>query len=161
LAFRFRTSAAATATLLLVSPVGALARQHADPSLHGRAISRVEPHLRILAVHARGDEDGDVARGGVRFVHQSPEGVNRFVGAVSCLRRSQPGTVEISGSVVQGRTTTGDVLAGRDFAFTVHMAEEPQQFSLPRFGDGGTLAPCSGGRPEMVPVTAGGFRSEP
>lgn len=45
----------------------------------------------------------------------------------------------------------------RDVVFTLHTASDPQRFSLPRFGDPGTLPPCSGGRPETVPVAAGRF----
>jgi hypothetical protein len=49
-------------------------------------------------------------------------------------------------------------LAGKDFAFTIDVAGNPQRFSVPRLGDAGTLSACSAGG-ETVPVTRGGFRS--
>lgn len=120
--------------------------------LAGAAASRVDPHVRALIVHARAGDGDEGATGTVTFVHQSPDGVNRFVASVSCLSISDTttDTVELSGSVTRGQNTAGNNLAGRDVAFTVHTASDPSQFSLPRFGHLGTLRPCSGGRPETA-----------
>lgn len=51
----------------------------------------------------------------------------------------------------------GGELAGKDFAFTIAAAGEPQKFSTPTIGDKGTLAACSGGG-DTVEVTRGGFK---
>ncbi|HEV3364540.1 MAG TPA: hypothetical protein VG795_10465 [Acidimicrobiia bacterium] len=56
----------------------------------------------------------------------------------------------------RGRRGGGE-LAGKDFAFTIAAAGEPQKFSTPTIGDKGTLAACSGGG-DTVEVTRGGFR---
>ena len=56
----------------------------------------------------------------------------------------------------RGRRGGGE-LAGKDFAFTIAAASEPQKFSKPTIGDKGTLAACSGGG-DTVEVTRGGFR---
>jgi hypothetical protein len=52
----------------------------------------------------------------------------------------------------------GGELAGKDFAFTIDVAGNPQHFSQPKIGDKGTLAACSGGG-APVAVTRGGFRT--
>ena len=56
----------------------------------------------------------------------------------------------------RGRRGGGE-LAGKDFAFTIASASEPQKFSTPTIGDKGTLAACSGGG-DTVEVTRGGFK---
>jgi hypothetical protein len=56
----------------------------------------------------------------------------------------------------RGRRGGGE-LAGKDFAFTIATAAEPQKFSKPTIGDKGTLAACSSGG-ETVEVTRGGFK---
>jgi hypothetical protein len=56
----------------------------------------------------------------------------------------------------RGRRGGGE-LAGKDFAFTIASAGEPQKFSKPTIGDKGTLAACSSGG-ESVEVTRGGFK---
>ena len=56
----------------------------------------------------------------------------------------------------RGRRGGGE-LAGKDFAFTITPAGEPQKFSKPTIGDKGTLAACSSGG-ESVEVTRGGFK---
>ena len=56
----------------------------------------------------------------------------------------------------RGRRGGGE-LAGKDFAFTIATAGEPQKFSKPTIGDKGTLAACSSGA-ETVEVTRGGFK---
>ena len=56
----------------------------------------------------------------------------------------------------RGRKGGGE-LAGKDFAFTIASAGEPQKFSTPTIGDKGTLAACSGGG-DTVDVTRGGFK---
>lgn len=56
----------------------------------------------------------------------------------------------------RGRRGGGE-LAGKDFAFTIAAASEPQKFSKPAIGDAGTLAACSSGG-ETVEVTRGGFK---
>ncbi|MGH8993384.1 MAG: hypothetical protein ACRDYV_19530 [Acidimicrobiia bacterium] len=47
--------------------------------------------------------------------------------------------------------------ASRDFAFTILTQSDPQQFSLPKLGEAGTLTPCGGGDATTVAVTRGGF----
>lgn len=63
---------------------------------------------------------------------------------------------ERGGKGERGRWGGGE-LAGKDFAFTIASAAEPQRFSKPTIGDKGTLAACSGGG-ETVEVTRGGFK---
>jgi hypothetical protein len=48
---------------------------------------------------------------------------------------------------------------GKDFAFTILTKSDPQQFSLPKMGDAGTLTPCGGGDATTVAVTRGGFHA--
>jgi hypothetical protein len=49
--------------------------------------------------------------------------------------------------------------ASKDFAFTILTKSDPQQFSLPKLGDPGTLTPCGGGDATTVAVTRGGFQT--
>ena len=49
--------------------------------------------------------------------------------------------------------------ASKDFAFTILTKSDPQQFSLPKLGDAGTLTPCGGGDATTVAVTRGGFHT--
>jgi hypothetical protein len=63
---------------------------------------------------------------------------------------------ERGGKGERGKRSGGE-LAGKDFAFTIASAGEPQKFSKPTIGDKGTLAACSGGG-DTVEVTRGGFR---
>ncbi|HKY77397.1 MAG TPA: hypothetical protein VJS45_14715 [Acidimicrobiia bacterium] len=63
---------------------------------------------------------------------------------------------ERDGKGERGRRGGGE-LSGKDFAFTIASAAEPQKFSKPTIGDKGTLAACSSGG-ESVEVTRGGFK---
>lgn len=53
----------------------------------------------------------------------------------------------------------GEQAAARDFAFTILTKSDPQQFSLPKLGEAGTLTPCGGGDATTVAVTRGGFHA--
>lgn len=150
----------------MVAAVGAAAALVVVPSpaaagtgpvvIAGTAVSELPADTRVLAVHAAGG--GGVARGGLQFRHDSPQGLSWFTAAVDCLVLGPQGVVELSGRVVRGRTAAGVDLGGRDWAFTVSTGSSPQSFSLPRFAPGGTMAPCSGGRPDTVAVSRGELR---
>ncbi len=140
------------AALSLVFALPAVASAQARISGHG--ISKVERDTRKLTVTAQ--SAGASANGTVAFIHNSPAGLTRFRGTVSCLNVSA-GTVQVSGTIDKGETATGALLDGKAFAFTIATGTSPQRFSLPNFGDAGSIAPCSGGRSETVPVTEDGF----
>jgi hypothetical protein len=65
------------------------------------------------------------------------------------------------GSTDGSKDGTGDesAKASKDFAFTILTKSDPQQFSLPKLGDKGTLTPCGGGDATTVAVTRGGFQT--
>lgn len=144
-----------TAVVLAASAAPAFAASSAGaaPELSGTGISRVGDDTRRLTVKA---ESTATSQGKLTFAHRAPAGISRFRGTITCLRSAPDGTVDISGTVANGQTASGVVLDGRDFAFTLETEPSDQSFSLPRFGAG--LADCSGGRPELVPVTEGRLR---
>jgi hypothetical protein len=154
---RLRSALFAAAVAMAVPIPGAAAGS--GPWVRGAAVSQVDPHTRLLAIDAN-SLGATRVDGQVTFQHRSPDGLSWFAGSVTCSRRSPDGVVLISGSIRQGRTAAGVDLRGKDFGLTVDTAGDPQRFSLPRFADAGALAPCSGGRPETVPVTFGGFSTE-
>lgn len=144
---------AATAISASVIP-GVAAAQSARIS--GAAISKVGHDTRKLTISAQ-SAGSSTGSGTIQFIHNSPTGLTRFRGTVSCLR-SSGGTVQVSGTIDKGETATGALLDGKSFAFTIGTGSSPQTFSLPNFGDAGTIAACSGGRGEIVAVTEDGFR---
>lgn len=124
--------------------------------ISGAAISKVGHDTRKLTISAQ-SAGSSTGSGTIQFIHNSPTGLTRFRGTVSCLR-SSGGTVQVSGTIDKGETATGALLDGKSFAFTIGTGSSPQTFSLPNFGDAGTIAACSGGRGEIVAVTEDGFR---
>ncbi|HVF38517.1 MAG TPA: hypothetical protein VM939_01370 [Gemmatimonadaceae bacterium] len=138
----------------LVAVLAATAAAQAG-SISGAAISKVGKDTRKLTVTAQAA--GSAANGSVQFIHNSPAGMSRFRGTVSCLNVSGE-TVQVSGVVEKGETATGTLLDGKAYAITIKAGSAPQSFSLPSFGEQGAVGACSGGRAETVPVTEEGFR---
>lgn len=148
------SSLIAAAALVLVAAPHVVFAQSAKIS--GAAISKVDHDTRKLTISAQAS-GGTGATGTIQFIHNSPAGLTRFRGTVSCMK-SSGGTVNVTGMIDKGETATGALLDGKAFAFTVSTASTPQTFSLPNFGDAGAIAACSGGRSETVPVTEDGFK---
>jgi hypothetical protein len=147
---RFSSLAAAVA-VALIFPLALSAQVKVD----GSGISKVGHDTRKLTVDAKAAAGG-APSGTVRFIHNSPAGLTRFRGTVSCVSVSG-GTAQVSGIIDKGETATGALLDGKAFAFTINTSAKPQTFSLPNYADAGGIAPCGGGRPETVPVTEDGF----
>jgi len=141
---------------LLALPGVAAGDGGSELRIHGAGVSLLTDDTRRLTVEATGDEQAAEAGGAVQFTHLGPAGVSRFRGAIDCVRIGEDGTVQLSGRVLDGLTAAGVVLDGRDYAFTVRTAGD-QAFSLPRFGEPGSIEPCSGGRPETVSVDHGRY----
>jgi hypothetical protein len=148
---RLSSLAVIAAAILFASPAIASAQARVD----GSGISKVAHDTRKLTVDAKAAAGG-AGSGTVQFIHNSPAGLTRFRGTVSCLSISG-GIAQVSGSIDKGETATGALLDGKAFAFTINMSAKPQTFSLPNYADAGGIAPCAGGRPETVPVTEDGF----
>ncbi|MEO5580062.1 MAG: hypothetical protein ABIR58_05340 [Gemmatimonadaceae bacterium] len=127
--------------------------------ISGAGISKVGKDTRKLTANARATSGASSATGDVQFIHNSPAGLSRFRGTVSCLSTSG-GVVQISGTVDKGETATGTLLDGKAFAFTIQAGASPQSFSLPNFGDAAAIGACSGAGGETVPVTEMGFRTQ-
>ncbi len=149
------------AVLLLASVILAAGSQVPQPlyaqggtRVSGAAISKVARDTRKLTISAQANPGSTAASGTIQFIHNSPAGLSRFRGSVTCLNLSG-GTVQISGVIERGETATGGLLDGKSFAFTVNVGSGSQSFSLPNVGDG--IGACSGGRAESVPVTEDGF----
>ena len=124
--------------------------------ISGAGISKVGRDTRKLTISAQ-STGGSTGTGTIQFIHNSPAGLTRFRGTVSCVRVSG-GTVQVTGTIDKGETATGGLLDGKAFAFTIGTSSNPQTFSLPNYGDAGAISPCSGGRGETVPVTEDGFK---
>lgn len=124
--------------------------------ISGAAISKVARDTRKLTILAQ-SSGGTTASGTIQFIHNSPAGLTRFRGQVTCVS-SSGGTVQVTGTIDKGETATGALLDGKAFGFTISTSSSPQTFSLPNFADAGAIAPCSGGRGESVPVTEDGFK---
>ena len=120
----------------------------------GHAISKVARDTRKLTISA---SVGTSASGTIQFIHNSPAGLTRFRGQVTCVSVNG-GTVQVTGTIDKGETATGALLDGKAFAFTIGTSASPQTFSLPNYGDVGAIAACSGGRGESVPVTEDGIK---
>ncbi|MEO5588204.1 MAG: hypothetical protein ABIS03_01360 [Gemmatimonadaceae bacterium] len=125
--------------------------------ISGAGISKVGRDTRKLTVTAQTPAGSSTASGTVQFIHNSPAGLSRFRGSVTCLSVNG-GTAQISGVIEKGETATGALLDGKSYAFTINSAGSPQSFSLPTVGEAGAVGACSGGRGETVPVTEEGFK---
>ena len=132
-----------------------LAYAQGGARITGAAISKVGRDTRKLTVSAEASAGSSAASGSMQFIHNSPAGLSRFRGTITCLSVSG-GTVQISGLIEKGETATGGLLDGKGYAFTITTAGSQQSFSLPTVGDGVTA--CGGGRAESVPVTEDGFK---
>jgi hypothetical protein len=121
----------------------------------GAAISKVGRDTRKLTASAQAPAGSNAATGTMQFIHNSPAGMSRFRGSITCMSVSG-GTVQISGTIEKGETATGSLLDGKSYAFTINAGSSPQSFSLPNVGDG--IGACSGGRSESVAVTEDGFK---
>ena len=121
--------------------------------INGAAISKVGRDTRKLTVSAQAAAGSTTATGTVQFIHNSPAGLSRFRGTITCLSVSG-GVAQISGSIEKGETATGALLDGKAYAFTI----TSQSFSLPTVGESGAVGPCSGGAAQTVPVTEEGIK---
>lgn len=156
-----RTRLAAAFGVALLVGLVAIPSQASSQSaqITGAGLSKVGKDTRKLTANARATAGPSSATGDVQFIHNSPAGLSRFRGTVSCLSTSG-GVVQISGTVDKGQTAAGASLDGKAFALTVQAATSPQSFSLPSFGDSGSLAACGGSQGATVPVTEMGFRTQ-
>jgi hypothetical protein len=125
--------------------------------ISGAAISKVGKDTRKLTVSAQAGTGSTSATGTVQFIHNSPAGLSRFRGTITCLSVSG-GVAQISGSIEKGETAQGALLDGKAYAFTISTNGSPQSFSLPTVGESSAVGPCSGGSSQAVPVTEDGFR---
>ncbi len=123
--------------------------------ISGAGISKVARDTRKLTVSAQAPAGSSSATGTVQFIHNSPAGLSRFRGTITCLSVSN-GVVQISGAIEKGETATGALLDGKGYAITINASGSPQSFSLPTVGE--SVGPCSGGSGQTVPVTEDGFR---
>ncbi|HEY0242244.1 MAG TPA: hypothetical protein VGC52_06230 [Gemmatimonadaceae bacterium] len=121
----------------------------------GAGISKVGRDTRKLTVSAEAPAGSSTATGTVQFIHNSPGGLSRFRGTITCLSVNA-GVAQISGAIEKGETATGALLDGKSYAFTISTSGTPQAFSLPTVGE--SVGPCSGGSSQSVPVTEDGFR---
>ncbi len=120
--------------------------------LFGTGISREPNDTRRLTIKAE-PTDGGAADGRVTFQHDSPNGVSRFKGTVTCLQITD-GVAKITGTVTRGETATGTVLTGMPYAFTITLGDT-QSFSLPSFDP--TIDPCGGSPKRPAVVTQGHY----
>ena len=125
--------------------------------ISGAAISKVGRDTRKLTVTAQAPAGSTSATGTVQFIHNSPAGLSRFRGTITCLSVNG-GVAQISGSIEKGETAQGALLDGKSYAFTIAVNGSPQSFSLPTVGEASAVGPCSGGSSQTVPVTEDGIR---
>jgi hypothetical protein len=123
--------------------------------IDGAGISKVGRDTRKLTVSAQAPAGSSGASGTIQFIHNSPAGLSRFRGTITCLSVSG-GVAQISGAIEKGETATGALLDGKTYAFTISTSGSPQTFSLPTVGE--SVGPCSGGSSQTVPVTEDGFK---
>lgn len=142
---------AAAAFAVAAGPQVALAQ---SARISGAAISKVARDTRKVTISA---SVGTSSNGTLQFIHNSPAGLSRFRGQVTCVSVSG-GIVQVTGTIDKGETATGALLDGKAFGMTLGTSSSPQTFSAPSFGDVGAIAACSGGRGESVPVTEDGFK---
>ena len=125
--------------------------------INGAAISKVGHDTRKLTVTAQASAGSSNATGTIQFIHNSPAGLSRFRGTITCLSVNG-GVAQISGMIEKGETATGALLDGKAYAFTVNTSASPQTFSLPTVGESGAVGPCSGGSSQTVAVTEDGIK---
>jgi hypothetical protein len=125
--------------------------------ISGAGISKVARDTRKLTVSGQAGAGSSNATGSVQFIHNSPAGLSRFRGTITCLSVNG-GTAQLSGTIEKGETATGALLDGKAYAFTINSSGSPQNFSLPTIGEAGAVGPCSGGSAQTVPVTEDGFK---
>jgi hypothetical protein len=159
---RMTPRASHVAVLLLASVILTAGSRQPQPlygqggaRISGSGISKVGRDTRKLTLSAQAGPGSSSATGTMQFIHNSPAGLSRFRGSVTCLSVTGP-TVQVSGVIEKGETATGGLLDGKGYAFTINAAGSAQSFSLPNVGDG--IGPCAGGRTETVPVTEDGFK---
>src|SRR5215213_3486774 len=97
--------------------------------INGAGISKVGRDTRKLTVTAQAPAGSSGANGTIQFIHNSPAGLSRFRGTISCLSING-GVAQISGSIEKGETATGALLDGKAYAFTINTSSSPQTFSL-------------------------------
>jgi surface antigen len=154
-----------TAAGLILSALVLAAGSHRPQALYaqggarisGAAISKVARDTRKLTVTAQAPTGSSSATGTIAFIHNSPAGLSRFRGNVSCLSVNG-GVVQVSGTIEKGETATGALLDGKAYAITINASGSPQTFSLPTVGDAGAVGACSGGSSQTVAVTEDGFK---
>lgn len=125
--------------------------------ISGAGISKVGRDTRKLTVTGQAQPGSSAATGTVQFIHNSPAGLSRFRGTITCVSVNG-GTAQVSGVIEKGETATGALLDGKSYAFTISAAASAQTFSLPTVGEASAVGPCSGGSSQTVPVTEEGFR---
>lgn len=159
---RMSPRASHVAGMFLVALILAAASKRPEPlyaqggaRITGSGISKVGRDTRKLTANAQTSPGSSNATGTMQFIHNSPTGLSRFRGTISCLSVNGE-TVQISGTIEKGETATGGLLDGKAYAFTIKAGGSGQSFSLPNVGDG--ISACSGGRGESVPVTEDGFK---
>ena len=158
---RFRSSYIVGLTLTgLVLAAGSNPARHlfaqGGARINGAAISKVGRDTRKLTVTAQAPAGSSGASGTIQFIHNSPAGLSRFRGTITCLSVNG-GVAQISGAIEKGETATGALLDGKAYAFTINTGS-PQSFSLPTVGEASAVGPCSGGSSQTVAVTEDGFR---
>lgn len=145
----------------LVLAAGSRPAQHlygqGGARISGAAISKVGRDTRKLTVSAQASAGSSAATGTIQFIHNSPAGLSRFRGTITCLSVSG-GIAQISGAIEKGETATGALLDGKAYAFTVNTSASPQTFSLPTVGESSAVGPCSGGSSQSVAVTEDGIK---
>jgi hypothetical protein len=149
-------SLAATVLAAASAAPGALQAQ-GGARISGAGISKVGRDTRKLTVTAQAPAGSTAASGTIQFIHNSPAGLSRFRGTITCLSIAG-GTAQLSGVIEKGETATGALLDGKNYAFTISSGTSPQTFSLPTVGEAGAVGPCSGGSAQKVAVTEDGFK---
>jgi hypothetical protein len=124
----------------------------AQTRISGAGISKVARDTRKVTISA---SVGTSASGTIAFIHNSPAGLTRFRGQVTCVSVSG-GVAQVTGTIDKGETATGALLDGKSFGITIGTATSPQTFSMPAYGD--SIPACSGSRGETIPVTEDGFK---
>lgn len=125
--------------------------------ISGAAISKVGRDTRKLTVSAQAPAGSSSATGTIQFIHNSPAGLSRFRGTITCLSINN-GIAQVSGLIEKGETATGALLDGKAYAFTINASASPQTFSLPTVGEASAVGACSGGSSQTVAVTEDGIK---
>ena len=96
--------------------------------IEGAGISKVARDTRKLTVAAQAPAGSSGASGTVQFIHNSPAGLSRFRGTVTCLSVNG-GVAQISGAIEKGETATGALLDGKAYAITITTSGSPRTFA--------------------------------